>query len=120
MIYKLPFEKLEIYNLSVELAVDVYSLTKSWPSEEKFGMISQIRRASTSIGANIAEGVSRFSNKEKARFIEIAFGSTMEVIHFLNLAVRFDYIDSATLEKMKLQSLELSNKINAFHKRLRT
>lgn len=93
MTYKLPFEKLNIYVLSIELATEIYKTTKFWSSDEKYGMISQIRRASTSVGANIAAGVSRFFNKEKARFIEIAFGSLMEVIHFLNMGRILEYID---------------------------
>jgi len=94
-------------------------LTSSWPIEEKYGMTSQIRRAMLSVGANIAEGVSRFSNKEKARFIEISFGSLMEVIHFLNVAERLGYIDKETKQRTRIEALMLSNKINAFHKRLR-
>lgn len=68
--YKFPFEKLEIWKLSVELSLNIYQITENFPNEEKFGIISQIRRSSNSVGGNIAEGISRFSNKEKARFIE--------------------------------------------------
>jgi len=66
------FEKLEIWKLAIQLAVNVYKTTKKFPASEKFGLVSQLRRSSSSISSNIAEGVSRFSTKDKARFIEIA------------------------------------------------
>ena len=118
MNYKLPFEKYEIYQVAVELSLDVYKLTKSWPKTESYGMISQIQRASTSVGANIAEGTSRFSEKEKARFIEIAYGSLMEVAHFLFMAEKLLYISETDLNKNKQTIDKLANKINAFHKKL--
>jgi len=120
MNFQLPFEKYEIYHLAVDLSVDIYKLTKEWPSDEKFGMISQIRRAVTSVGANIAEGTSRFSEKEKARFIEISYGSLMEVAHFLYTAKRLEIIKEEELEERKAIIGKLANKINAFHKRLKS
>ena len=116
MNYKLPFEKYEIYQLAVTLSVDIYQLTLKWPNDEKFGMISQIRRASTSIGANIAEGTSRSSEKEKARFIEIAFGSLMEVAHFLFMSKKLTFISQEDLNTRKQAIDKLANKMNAFRK----
>ena len=86
--YKFPFERYEIWSLSINFSINMYRLTTNFPNEEKYGMICQIRRASNSVGANIAEGVSRFSEKEKARFIEISFGSLMEVAHFFFFSKR--------------------------------
>ena len=120
MKYKLPFEKYEIYQLSVSLSLDIYKLTLKWPDEEKYGMISQIKRASTSIGANIAEGTSRSSEKEKVRFIEIAFGSLMEVAHFLFIANKLSFISNDDLDSIKILIDKLANKINSFRKRLNT
>ena len=118
MNYKLPFEKYEIYQLAIALSLDVYRPTRKWPIDERFGMISQIKRASTSVGANIAEGTSRSSEKEKARFIEIAFGSLMEVAHFLFMANKLSFINQMELNKMKQEIDKLANKINAFRKKL--
>jgi len=120
MNYKLPFEKYEIYQLAVVLSLDIYQLTLKWPNDEKFGMTSQIRRVSTSIGANIAEGTSRFSEKEKARFIEIAFGSLMEVAHFLFMAEKLSFISIDDLNIKKQLIDKLANKINAFRKKLKS
>jgi four helix bundle protein len=116
--YLFPFEKLEIWKLSIDMAEVLYKVTINFPSEEKFGIISQIRRAGNSVGANIAEGSSRFSEKEKARFIEISFGSLMEVAHFLYLSNRLGFLSNENLHHLKPQIFELSNKINAYHKRL--
>ena len=71
MSYTFSFEKLEIWQLAIQLSVKTYKVTKSFPSEEKFGLVSQIRRASNSVSANIAEGMSRSSMKDRARFIQI-------------------------------------------------
>lgn len=118
--YKLPFEKYEIWQLAIDLGVSMYELTKGFPNEEKFGMISQISRASKSVSANIAEGTSRFSEKEKARFIEIAYGSLMEVASFLFMARRLNYISVEEFQNVKPIIGKLSNKINAFYRRLNT
>lgn len=116
--YILPFEKVQIWNLSLKLAVDIYKLTFTFPKEETYGMTSQIRRAANSSTANIAEGVCRFSEKEKGRFIEISFGSQMEVASFLFMATELGYVTKEQLNEIKPKILELSNKTNAFHKSL--
>ena len=100
------------------MAETLYKITIDFPSEEKYGIISQIRRAWNSVGANIAEGSARFSEKDKARFIEISFGSLMEITHFLYLSNRLGFLSTETLVLLKPQILELSNKINAYHKKL--
>jgi four helix bundle protein len=117
--YQFPFERYEIWKLSITMAKEIYTLTKEFPAEEKYGITSQIRRAINSVSANIAEGVSRFSEKEKARFIEIAFGSLMEVANFLFLSKELGYLSEDLFRDIKPQILELSNKINAFHKKLK-
>jgi four helix bundle protein len=116
--YLFPFEKLDIWKLSIDMAETLYKITIDFPSEEKYGIISQIRRAGNSVGANIAEGSARFSEKDKARFIEISFGSLMEIAHFLYLSNRLGFLSTENLQHLKPQILELSNKINAYHKRL--
>ena len=112
------FERLKIWELSVDLAVDMYKITRAFPSDEKFGMISQIRRASTSVSANLAEGRTRKSNKEKARFFEIAYGSAMEVMNFLIIAERLSYINQQQLNEFRIRINELTNKINSYYNKL--
>ena len=73
------FKELQIWKKSRLFCSKIYNVTASFPSEEKFGIINQLRRASVSIPSNIAEGSSRNSNKDFARFLEIAIGSAYEV-----------------------------------------
>ena len=74
------FEKLEVWHQAIEFADLVYSNTRKFPSDERFGLANQMRRAAASISSNIAEGSSRNSRKDFARFIEIATGSVFEVV----------------------------------------
>jgi four helix bundle protein len=73
------FEKLEVWQKSIDFADLTYDLTRTFPNDERFGLTSQMRRAAVSISSNIAEGSSRFSKTDFARFIEIAIGSVFEV-----------------------------------------
>lgn len=72
-------EKLEVWKKAVDLVVEIYSLTESFPKEEKFGLTSQLRRASDSTPSNVAEGAARTSEKEFLYFLSNAQGSTSEV-----------------------------------------
>src|SRR6187402_284992 len=74
------FEKLDVWQKAIEFADVVYSTTRCFPSDERFGLTNQMRRAAVSISSNIAEGSARNSRKDFARFIEIATGSLYEVI----------------------------------------
>lgn len=74
------FEKLDVWQKSIDFADLVYKLTRSFPDDERFGLTSQMRRAAVSVSSNIAEGSSRFSKPDFARFIEIATGSVFEVV----------------------------------------
>ncbi len=74
------FEKFDVWHKAVDFADKVYSATTSFPADERFGLTSQMRRATVSISSNIAEGSSRSSGAEFARFVEIAYGSLMETV----------------------------------------
>ncbi len=106
------FEKLEVWKNSIALSKEVYVITKSFPDDEKFGLISQVRRAVVSVSCNIVEGTSRWTNKEKSRFIEIAFGSLMEVINCLILAVELGYLSEESIrglrEKIDIIAIQLN------------
>jgi four helix bundle protein len=90
--YQFPFEKLEIWHLSIDFSIRIYTLTKKFPDDEKFGVISQLRRALTSVAANIAEGSARLSSKDKARFYQISFSSLMEILSFLIISEKLNYL----------------------------
>ena len=87
------FEDSRVWQNSLELTVDIYAITKSFPKDEQFGLTSQIRRASSSVGANIAEGFGRMSTKDKLHFYTMSYGSLLETKNFLYLAHRLGYVE---------------------------
>ena len=88
------YRKLVAYQKAKEIVKKTYKLLKKFPAEERYAMCDQLRRASLSITSNIAEGVTRFSVKDKAHFIEIAYGSLMEVSSQFEIAEELEYISS--------------------------
>jgi len=80
------FETLEVWQDSKEFAVKIYKITSAFPPEEKFGLISQIRRAAVSVCSNIAEGNSKRSAKDKTNYIHISYASTMELLNHIIIA----------------------------------
>lgn len=107
------FEKLEVWQDSRLLVKEIYTITKPFPTEERFGLTSQLRRAMVSVSCNISEGTSRWSNKEKVRFIEIAFSSLMEVLNCLILANDLEYIDESKLFQLRESIDKVGNKLNS-------
>ena len=83
---------LDVYKLSLNLVEDIYTLTKSFPASENFGLTSQLRRAAVSLPSNIAEGSSRGSTKDFIRFLNISSGSLAEIETQLVIAERIGYI----------------------------
>ncbi len=92
------FEQMEVWQWAHRLALGVYSASKAFPSEEKFGLTSQMRRAAVSVPANIAEGFKRRGKPEKRRFYNIAQGSLEELRYYFILCRDLGYkLDSAAL-----------------------
>lgn len=86
------FEKLECWQHARQLAVWTYVVTKEFPSEEKFGLVSQMRRAAISIASNIAEGTSRKTSKDQAHFSTIAYSSTIELLNDLVITLDLNFL----------------------------
>ena len=86
------YRKLIAYQEAKEVVKRTYKLLKKFPQEERWAMCDQLRRASVSISSNIAEGVNRYSVKDKSHFIEMAYGSLMEVSSQFEIAEELDYI----------------------------
>ena len=84
--------------MSVDFVVNIYKITQQFPSEEKFGLVSQMRRAAISIPSNIAEGAGRKGAKENIQFLYIALGSLTELDTQLIIANKLDFIQSADAE----------------------
>jgi four helix bundle protein len=100
------FEKLDVWQEATQLAVKMYKVTKSFPEDERFGLISQMRRCSISISSNIAEGTSRFSSSDQIRFYEISYGSLMEL---LNQAIISGDLMMLTEEELKDIRLDIDS-----------
>ena len=114
--YQYSFEKLEVWQDARKFVSEIYLTTKPFPSDEKYSLTSQLCRAAISIVSNIAEGVSRSSSKEKIRFIEVSYGSLMEVYCQLCIALDLKYITANELNDLKLSIDKISNKLTALVK----
>jgi four helix bundle protein len=108
------FEDLEVYHRSVDLTADVYKLTQTFPDLERFGLISQLRRAATSVSLNIAEGKGRGTPKDFARFLLQARGSLLEVVSGLHLAERLEFTNRSETQPLLNKAFELTNKLTSF------
>jgi len=97
------YRKLIAYQKGKDIVKSTYKLLKKFPAEERYAMCDQLRRASVSITSNIAEGINRFSVKDKAHFIEISYGSLMEVSSQMEIAEDLGYI--TTEDRMSMDNL---------------
>ncbi|WP_428223858.1 four helix bundle protein [Flavobacterium sp.] len=110
------FEKLNVWQKSRVLVVNIYKITKKFPKEETFGFTSQLRRCALSISSNIAEGTGRHTNKDKARFIEIAFGSSLELLNQLILSYDLEFISEETYITLRKEIDEINIMLDGFYK----
>lgn len=113
---KYAFENLEVWQKSRKLVISVYQLTDTFPNEERFGLTSQLRRASISVGSNIAEGSTRWSRKDQARFYEIAFGSLIEVLNQSILSNDLDFIQDDSLKSLRTEIDSIGQMLNSLYK----
>jgi four helix bundle protein len=113
------FEKLAVWQKAIEFADAVYSATASFPNDERFGLTSQLRRAAVSVSSNIAEGSSRSSNADFARFVEIAYGSTMEVVSQLHIARQQQFLADDALNDLCTRADEVSRMLSGLRTSLR-
>jgi len=97
------YKNLNVYQDAKAFVVAVYKLLDRFPDTEKFALCNQIRRAAISVTSNLAEGVSRTSNKEKVHFLEIAYASLIEVDSQLDISVDLQYIDIDQYESINKQ-----------------
>ncbi|MDM1380704.1 four helix bundle protein [Myroides marinus] len=114
--YEFYFEKLEVWQNARILNKDVYLLTSKFPKEELFAIVSQLRRATSSIAANTSEGMSRETSKEKKRFLNIAYALAMEVINFLNLSL--DFLTEVEYRDIRSKIEHITNQLRALSKKV--
>ncbi|MDY6901172.1 MAG: four helix bundle protein [Cyanobacteriota bacterium] len=112
------FQRLKVWSKAHQLTLILYKETKSFPKEELFGLTSQIRRSASSIPANLAEGCGRDSEKELARFIQIAQGSAYELEYHLLLAYELEYLAKTRYIDLRSQVLEVQRMLYSFRNKL--
>lgn len=96
----LNFEDLTAWQVAIDLAKQIYKLTAKFPKEEIFALTNQIRRCSSSVSANIAEGFGRRSPADKVHFYQIAYGSLLETKNFLYLSGELGFADSSSINDL--------------------
>ena len=114
--YTFSFEKLEVWKESIALSKNIYTLTKKFPKEEKFGLVNQLRRSVNSISSNLAEGTSRDTSKDKAHFTTMAYSSLMEVLNHLIISQELNYISEVNYLEIRKQISKISNLLNGLKK----
>lgn len=112
------FEKLDTWHDAIGFADLVYTLTRQFPDEERFGLTSQMRRAAVSISSNIAEGCSRASRVDYSRFIEIAAGSVFEVVSQATIGRNQGFLSEASYQQLYQAAEKQSRMLSGLRKSL--
>ena len=116
----LSHKNLDVYKLSKELVKEIYLLTSNLPNDEIYGLTNQLRRASISVPSNIAEGMSRDSNKDTNRFLIIARSSLVEIDTQIEIALSLNYLnnkDSTKLEELIVRVFQMLSKLIEHYRR---
>ena len=111
-------QRFEVWQLAMDLVLDCYKLTARFPADERFGLVSQIRRAATSIPANIAEGFGRWNGGDFARFLAIATGSLRELETHLLIATRLEYLSPTSVSHALSTINEIARKLYRMRQRV--
>ena len=112
------FEKLDVWHKAIDFADLVYSVTRTFPGDERFGLTNQMRRAAVSISSNIAEGTSRASKNDFAHFIEIATGSVFEVVSQAMISKRQKFLSEEDYQRIYTAAEEQSRMLSGLKKSL--
>ena len=113
------FRNLRVWEKSHRLTLDVYASSKVFPRDEMFGLTSQMRRSSASIGMNIAEGCCRKGDAEMARFLQIAMGSASELEYQFLLAHDLDYLHNPEYEHLVAQVVEVKKMLSSLMQKVK-
>ena len=113
------FKNLKVWEKAHSMTLDVYRTSKAFPKEEMYGLTSQIRRSSASIGANIAEGCCRNGDKDFGRFLQIAIGSAGELEYHLLLVHDLGLLNSADYQRLSDEAIEVKRMLTSFVQKLR-
>ena len=114
------FRQLKVWEKAHALTLEIYKATSVFPADERFGLTSQMRRCSSSIGANIAEGCGRSSDGDFCRFLEIAMGSVTELDYHLLLALDLGYLNISVHELLQPRVHEVKSMLAPFIRKVST
>ena len=114
------YKKLEVWSKAHELVKVIYAETTSFPKEELFGIVSQVRRAVVSIPTNIAEGAGKSSNADFGRYLQIAFGSANETEYLVLLSFELGYIENEKYENINFKIVEVKKMISGLLKTVKS
>jgi four helix bundle protein len=114
-----PHQKLDVWKRSLDFVIKIYKLTAQFPDEEKFGLVSQMRRAAVSIPSNISEGAARNSRKEFINFLHIAQGSIAEIETQLLIGRNLEYVDKEQIDPSLRELDEISMMIIGLQRSLK-
>ena len=112
------FEKLEVWQKAIDFADVIYNETRAFPAEERFGLTNQLRKAAVSVSSNIAEGSSRSSKTDFARFTEIAAGSVFEAVSQAFIARRQSFLNEGQFRDIYADAEQLSRMLSGLRKSL--
>jgi len=114
------YEKLEVWQKAMDMVDGIYDLTAKFPSDEKYGLTSQLRRSAVSVPSNIAEGASRDSTKDFLRFLSITLGSLAEVETQLRISTRQGFATEIDLQRIADKTQEIGRMTRGLQKSLQT
>ncbi len=109
--YRFSFEKLEVWQMARKLTLNVYRVTAHYPPEEKYSLVSQLRRAALSVCANLAEGSSRYTAKDQSRFTTIAYSSLLELLNHQIISADLGFLPENELLTFRKDIQSLSVKL---------
>jgi four helix bundle protein len=111
--------KLVVWEKSMRLAEEIYRMTVTLPPAERFGLVAQMRRSSTSIPSNIAEGCGRGSHRDRARFLDVAYGSLLELETQIELSWRLHFVPDDVYKGLLRRTTEIGRMLNGLKQSLR-
>lgn len=116
MDFESGYKKLNVYTKADELVLLIYKLTRKFPKDELFGLVSQMRRAVISVPANIVEGYGRHTNKDKTHFYYMSRGSLNELEYYLDLSFKLGYVDKNEYQETLNLRTDVGRLLNGFMK----
>ena len=117
--YERPHRNLEVWRKGIEFVTDIYKLTDGFPAEEKFGIISQLRRAAVSVPTNIAEGAARNGKKEFINFLYISAASLSEIDTLLTISYKLNFVDDKIMQDLNNKMIQIDIMLKGLIKKLK-